>query len=664
MGGERQTGADAGGRPSGAPTLESLRARLSAAKVAAIPPIQGLREPPAPRAFGSVERGMGRLEQGIGVLGMETGLMDPETAARGIGQGQLRIEDAPPSKAVTEGLREITEAKGFGEALLAIVRNPSATASVIGESLPMSLPALGLGVLGSLGGPVGTGAGVGTGSAAVEYSASLLTSMQAKGIDPLDNDAVIQALQDPAFMAEARDRAVKRGVAIGVFDALTGGLAGRFLAPAKGPLSTMLRGGAEAGVQAVGGAGGEATAQLATEGRVTSPGEVALEGVAEIVSGAPEVGLNYPALRAREKAVARKIRERLQTPTTPTTPEDILELTEPATSTIEAAAAPGLARPAPRAPAASLEARPEAISQVPRGKVSAPAPFGTQKVITTRGNEIDVKYELVEADNLIASHTDDLTKNPAYPQEIQPRQRERAASAQQITRMAGQLRPELLGVSPKAGGGAPIVGSDGVVESGNGRVLAVTRAYRQGLPGGQKYREWLVGQGHQQAVNMREPVLIRRRLTEMTMEQRARFAREANTGTTLGMSTAEQAAADAADLPTGLLDQYQGGNIAAARNRGFVTSFAKTIVPEGEQARFFTAEGQLSQDGRSRIENTVFAKAYGRPELLSTLREDMDNNIRGLGNALIQAAPAWAQTLSANITETPAPLGITVGRWR
>lgn len=279
MGGERQTGADAGGRPSGAPTLESLRARLSAAKVAAIPPIQGLREPPAPRAFGSVERGMGRLEQGIGVLGMETGLMDPETAARGIGQGQLRIEDAPPSKAVTEGLREITEAKGFGEALLAIVRNPSATASVIGESLPMSLPALGLGVLGSLGGPVGTGAGVGTGSAAVEYSASLLTSMQAKGIDPLDNDAVIQALQDPAFMAEARDRAVKRGVAIGVFDALTGGLAGRFLAPAKGPLSTMLRGGAEAGVQAVGGAGGEATAQLATEGRVTSPGEVALEGL-------------------------------------------------------------------------------------------------------------------------------------------------------------------------------------------------------------------------------------------------------------------------------------------------------------------------------------------------------------------------------------------------
>ena len=292
--------------------------------------------------------------------------------------------------------------------------------------------------------------------------------------------------------------------------------------------------------------------------------------------------------------------------------------------------------------------------------VSTPAPVGTQKVITTRGSEIDVRYELVEADSLIVSHRDDLSKNPAYPQEIQPRQRERAASAQQIAKMAAQLRPELLGVSPKAGGGAPIVGSDGVVESGNGRVLAVRRAYSQGLPGGQKYREWLASQGYDQAAGMREPMLIRRRLTEMTMEQRARFAREANTGTTLGMSSAEQAAADAADMSANLLGQYQGGNIAAAGNRGFVTSFAKAVVPEGEQARFFTGEGRLSQDGRSRIENAMFAKAYGRPDLLSTLREDLDSNIRGLGNALIQAAPAWAQMRgAASRGQIPASLDIT-----
>ena len=30
----------------------------------------------------------------------------------------------------------------------------------------------------------------------------------------------------------------------------------------------------------------------------------------------------------------------------------------------------------------------------------------------------------------------------------------------------------------------------------------------------------------------------------------------------------------------------------------------------------------------------------------------------------LDSLPAWLATLSANITETPAPLGITVGRWR
>lgn len=361
--------------------------------------------------------------------------------------------------------------------------------------------------------------------------------------------------------------------------------------------------------------------------------------------------------------VEHAIREPGGTPTAPGVPAERAEPFQPRTLTLEEFDAREAVAEAPEAEVASVETAPATIPGQPAPAAVVPAsptPNGTQKVITTRGNEIEVQYELVEADNLIVSHTDDLSKNPAYPQEIQPRQRDRAASAQQIAKIAGNLRPELLGVSPKAGGGAPIVGSDGVVESGNGRVLAVVRAYRQGFEGAQRYRDWLVDQGYDQAADMREPVLIRRRITEMTMAERARFAREANTGTTLGMSAGEQAAADAADMPAGLLDQYQGGNVAAADNRGFVTRFAKAIVPEGEQARFFTGEGQLSQEGRSRIENAIFATAYGRPELLSTLREDLDNNIRGIGNALIQAAPAWAQMrAAASSGQIPATLDIT-----
>ena len=46
--------------------------------------------------------------------------------------------------------------------------------------------------------------------------------------------------------------------------------------------------------------------------------------------------------------------------------------------------------------------------------------------------------------------------------------------------MANDLRPEWLGESAKLSDGAPIIGVDNVVESGNGRTLAIARAYEQG----------------------------------------------------------------------------------------------------------------------------------------------------------------------------------------
>ena len=52
--------------------------------------------------------------------------------------------------------------------------------------------------------------------------------------------------------------------------------------------------------------------------------------------------------------------------------------------------------------------------------------------------------------------------------------------ADEIRDIAANLEPERLGVSAEADRGAPIVGGDSMVESGNGRVLAIRRAYEQG----------------------------------------------------------------------------------------------------------------------------------------------------------------------------------------
>jgi ddrB-like ParB superfamily domain len=82
---------------------------------------------------------------------------------------------------------------------------------------------------------------------------------------------------------------------------------------------------------------------------------------------------------------------------------------------------------------------------------------------------------VVEASDLITS------QDHGYDSRLQPRERDRAAAQAQVRNIASNLDPERLGYSAEADRGAPIVGSDGMVESGNGRVLAL-RKNRRGLP--------------------------------------------------------------------------------------------------------------------------------------------------------------------------------------
>lgn len=111
-------------------------------------------------------------------------------------------------------------------------------------------------------------------------------------------------------------------------------------------------------------------------------------------------------------------------------------------------------------------------------------------VITERGMKLPVRWAVVDASTLVTSHDDALHVNPAFPAELQPRDRTRAASEQQIARIANDVKPELLAESPKAADGAPVVGADRVVESGNARTIALRRAYANGKA--DAYRQFII----------------------------------------------------------------------------------------------------------------------------------------------------------------------------
>ena len=276
------------------------------------------------------------------------------------------------------------------------------------------------------------------------------------------------------------------------------------------------------------------------------------------------------------------------------------------------------------------------------GAGTATVPRTGATVYLPSGRQIGVRYGVVDADTLRTSHNDDLQPNPNYPAELQPRQRERAASAAQVQRIAGNLQPERLGASASAMEGAPIVGPDGVVESGNARVLGIRRALAADGPQAQAYRDFLTRQGFDTA-GIRNPALVRQRTSELSPAERVRFTQEANAEQGLTLSAAERARIDAARLDDATMAAWRGGDVTAAANAPFVRAFVRNVIEPGQEGSFVTSGGQLSLEGAQRTRNALLQKAYGDPALLSAMAETGDETIKSFGGALVDAAGSMAR---------------------
>jgi|GEM_PF-6379104 len=171
------------------------------------------------------------------------------------------------------------------------------------------------------------------------------------------------------------------------------------------------------------------------------------------------------------------------------------------------------------------------------------------------GKRYEFVYEIADLDDLITSH-DPFTfePNPKYPQELQPRLRDRAATRLQVERIAAGLDPDaLLSDFRSLDRGAPIVGPDGIVESGNGRVMALKRAAKEHPEKYAAYQAELIGRLSSFGLTEKSlgkaarPVLVRRRTSKI---DRKAFVEEANAASTLERSAVETARTDAeANIP-------------------------------------------------------------------------------------------------------------------
>ena len=290
----------------------------------------------------------------------------------------------------------------------------------------------------------------------------------------------------------------------------------------------------------------------------------------------------------------------------------------------------------------------------------------TVTAYTEKNDPIEVKYVLAEAGDLVTSHDTSLNVNPDYPEELQPRQRERAASEAQVHSIASRLNPARLGENPMITDGAPIIGPDGVVETGNGRTIAVKRVYKQNTEKAQEYRNWLIenadkfGLDRNTVEKAKEPVLVRARLTEV---DRVVFTQEGNVSTVAEMSASEIAIQDAKKLTPKALSLFvpnEEGRIDSAANRSFISAFIGEVVPGSERGKLMDAKGQtLTQDGIRRIRNAIFARVYGNPLALEKLSEDTDVNVRNQINSMVNAAPKFLEIKEGIEKGDYFPLDIT-----
>ncbi len=376
-----------------------------------------------------------------------------------------------------------------------------------------------------------------------------------------------------------------------------------------------------------------------------SPNDARPEGkeaaLLTLAHGLPDVQ-SFADLQALRKRVTAGIREARMDPkadsqTVPRLSQLLDGVHEAMTGAVERSPMPDAAAPA-GADAGSAAAGPAADA----GAVPATG----SAVFTPSGRRVDVRYGVREASDLTASQLPDGRPNPAYPQDLQPRDRTRAASQQQITRIANTLEPERLGASASTAEGAPVVGPDGIVESGNGRTLAIQQAHEQGGAQSQAYRDYLTSQGYDVS-GMKAPVLVRERSTPLADHERAAFADDAGSNPVLGMSAAERAAADVKRLPGDTLNQWRGGDVTDAKNRDFVRSFAQHVLPESDHAGFMTDDGALSVEGASRVKNALTQHAYGDNALVSRLAENADPNMRAFGGAMADASGSMAKLRAA-----------------
>lgn len=284
----------------------------------------------------SVESGFRDTQIGTNAALLSLGLADRTDTANRVSELQRRKKEIAPDEDTQQGLDAITAAgkEGWVPAIKAAASNPKAVGRLAMESVGSFLPDIALAVgTGGVAGPVAkalaTRVGVtrlapeaiglaaktaaqavtvGAGSAKTEFGSTFLETLKEAGVDLSSSKDIRAAFNNEELMAKAREEGLKKGIPVGVFDAISMGVAGKFYSKLAGAgLGSKLAGSAaEFGAQAGLGMSGETVGQLAQKGEITDRSAILMEGLLEGITAGPEAALNLRNKGKLEGQLAEK----------------------------------------------------------------------------------------------------------------------------------------------------------------------------------------------------------------------------------------------------------------------------------------------------------------------------------------------------------------------
>lgn len=224
--------------------------------------------------------------------------------------------------------------------------------------------------------------------------------------------------------------------------------------------------------------------------------------------------------------------------------------------------------------------------------------------VTSFGRKLSVQYAVVEADDIVASHTVSGQENPAYSADT-PAMR---------------------------------------VIGGNGRIAGLQEAYRLGntknYVSGISDDAGLHGVSAEQIAGFKQPVLVRIMNNE---DVTANIGDELNGRMNMELSVVEQAKTDARRLNLEALDFNEDGDLTTDAVKQFVSA-----MPENERAGLMD-KGQPGQRATDRVMAAMFYQAYGDDELVRIYAQATDMEAKAIINALASAAPAMARLQGSDL---------------